>query len=92
MVGDVDDLYWNARTKQVYISGGDGAVDIFKQADNVTYKQIAHIKTRDGARGGFELFPAAFNRHWLGRWLNTGVAHNQHHQFLKGNYGLYFTI
>jgi len=50
MVGDVDDLYWDAKSKQVYISGGGGAVDIFKQTSNTTYKQIAHIKTRGGAR------------------------------------------
>jgi len=50
MVGDVDDLYWDAKNKSVYISGGGGAVDIFKQADDTTYKQIAHINTRNGAR------------------------------------------
>ena len=41
---------------------------------------------------GFELYPKSFNRHWLGRWFNTSVSHNMHHQFFKGNYGLYFTI
>jgi Delta7-sterol 5-desaturase len=41
---------------------------------------------------GFELYPKGFNRHWLGRWFNTSVSHNMHHQFFKGNYGLYFTI
>jgi len=50
MVGDVDDLYWDAKNKQVYISGGGGAVDIFDQVNSTTYKQTAHIKTRDGAR------------------------------------------
>jgi hypothetical protein len=50
MVGDVDDLYWDAKSKCIYISGGGGAVDIFKQTGNTTYKQIAHVKTRDGAR------------------------------------------
>jgi len=50
MVGDVDDLYWGAKNKCVYISGGGGAVDIFMQTDNAIYKQIAHINTRDGAR------------------------------------------
>src|SRR5450631_133871 len=39
---------------------------------------------------GFELYPAGWNRHWLGRWMNTSVAHNQHHHYFKGNYGLYF--
>jgi Delta7-sterol 5-desaturase len=41
---------------------------------------------------GFELYPKGFNRHWLGRWVNTSVCHNQHHQYFKGNYGLYFTF
>ena len=50
MVGDVDDLHWDAKSKQVYISGGGGAVDIFKQIGDTSYKQTAHIKTRDGAR------------------------------------------
>ena len=39
---------------------------------------------------GWELYPANFNRHWLGKWLNTSISHNQHHQHFKGNYGLYF--
>ncbi len=39
---------------------------------------------------GWELYPAHFNRHFLARWLNTSVNHNQHHQYFKGNYGLYF--
>jgi len=41
---------------------------------------------------GFELFPRGFNKHWFGKWMNTSVSHNQHHQYFKGNYGLYFTI
>lgn len=39
---------------------------------------------------GFELYPARFSRHWLGKWVNTSVSHNQHHHYFKGNYGLYF--
>jgi sterol desaturase/sphingolipid hydroxylase (fatty acid hydroxylase superfamily) len=41
---------------------------------------------------GFELYPHGFNKHWLGRWFNTSVNHNMHHQYFKGNYGLYFTF
>ena len=41
---------------------------------------------------GFELYPRGFNKHWLGKWLNTSVNHNMHHQYFKGNYGLYFTF
>lgn len=39
---------------------------------------------------GWELYPKGFSRHWMGRWINTSVNHNQHHQYFKGNYGLYF--
>jgi hypothetical protein len=53
MVGDVYDLYWDTKSKSVYISGGGGAVNIFKQAGETTYKQVANIKTRNGARTSF---------------------------------------
>lgn len=41
---------------------------------------------------GYELYPKGFNKHWIGKWINTSINHNQHHQYFKGNYGLYFTI
>ncbi|MBC7902148.1 MAG: sterol desaturase family protein [Gemmatimonadaceae bacterium] len=39
---------------------------------------------------GYEIYPRGFSRHWLGKWINTSVNHNLHHQYFKGNYGLYF--
>ncbi|MFD0939856.1 sterol desaturase family protein [Pedobacter boryungensis] len=39
---------------------------------------------------GYELFSPKFHKSWIGRWISTGTAHNMHHQFFKGNYGLYF--
>lgn len=39
---------------------------------------------------GWELYPRGFSKHWLGKWINTSVNHNLHHQYFKGNYGLYF--
>jgi lathosterol oxidase len=39
---------------------------------------------------GYELYPKGFNKHFIGRWVNTSINHNQHHQYFKGNYGLYF--
>jgi Delta7-sterol 5-desaturase len=41
---------------------------------------------------GYELYPKNFSKHWFGRWINTSVAHNMHHQYFNGNYGLYFTF
>lgn len=39
---------------------------------------------------GYELYPKGFASSLIGRWINTSVNHNQHHQYFKGNYGLYF--
>ena len=39
---------------------------------------------------GYELYPRGWPRHWLGRWINTSVAHNTHHAAARHNYGLYF--
>lgn len=50
MAGDADDLYWDKKSKQIIVSGGSGSVDVFKQTGTGTYKQIANIPTRDGAR------------------------------------------
>ena len=41
---------------------------------------------------GWELYPKSWSKHWFGQWLNTSVSHNMHHQYFKGNYGLYFTF
>ena len=41
---------------------------------------------------GFELYPHGFTKSRIGKWINTSVSHNQHHQYFKGNYGLYFTF
>lgn len=39
---------------------------------------------------GYELFPKKFNLSFFGKWVNTSIAHNQHHEKFIGNYGLYF--
>ncbi len=39
---------------------------------------------------GYELYPRSFSRSRVGRWINTSVSHNQHHEYFTGNYGLYF--
>lgn len=39
---------------------------------------------------GYELYPRGFNRSRIGKWINTSINHNLHHQYFKGNYGLYF--
>ena len=39
---------------------------------------------------GYEIYPKGFSKNWVGKWINTSVNHNLHHQYFKGNYGLYF--
>lgn len=41
---------------------------------------------------GYELYPKNFHKSRFGKWINTSVSHNQHHQYFKGNYSLYFTF
>jgi len=48
-VNDMDDLYYDTRSKELFISGGGGSINIFKQQQN-GYKQLAAIATRHGAR------------------------------------------
>jgi Delta7-sterol 5-desaturase len=40
---------------------------------------------------GYEIMPKSLNKHWLGKYYCTSINHNMHHQYYKGNYGLYFT-
>ena len=39
---------------------------------------------------GYELYPSGWAQHPLGRWINTSVAHNAHHDQARYNYGFYF--
>jgi DNA-binding beta-propeller fold protein YncE len=50
MVGDVDDFYWDEKTRQIFISGGSGSINVFKQTSDSTYTLVADISTSKGAR------------------------------------------
>ena len=49
---------------------------------SIVYNVYGHL--------GYELYPKGFQRSLIGKWINTSVNHNMHHQYFKGNYGLYF--
>jgi DNA-binding beta-propeller fold protein YncE len=49
-VADVDDLYYDANHKRVYIPGGQGYIDVFQQKDADHYERPARIVTVIGAR------------------------------------------
>lgn len=50
LVGDVDDIFYYADKEEIIGSGGDGFVNLFKREDRSTFKKVANIPTRTGAR------------------------------------------
>ncbi len=53
IVGDTDDMFYDAAKGRVYVIGGQGYVDVFEQQDPDHYNRIAHLPTAAGARTGF---------------------------------------
>ncbi len=52
IVGDTDDLFYDAAKGRVYVIGGQGFVDVFAQKNADHYDRTAHIATAAGARTG----------------------------------------
>ena len=50
IVGDTDDLFYDAARKRLYVSGGDGFIDVFQSDDANRFTRLAHIATAAGAR------------------------------------------
>lgn len=48
--GFADDLSYDAKRKRIYMSGGDGFIDIYQQKSPDNYEQIGKIPTRTQAR------------------------------------------
>jgi hypothetical protein len=52
IVGDTDDMFYDADKHRVYVIGGQGFVDVFEQKDPDHYNRVAHLPTATGARTG----------------------------------------
>jgi hypothetical protein len=63
IVGDTDDLFYDAARKRLYVSGGEGFLDAFEQQDANRFTRIAHLPTAAGARTS--LFVPELNRLYL---------------------------
>jgi len=61
--GDADDLFYDAARKRVYLSAGEGFLDVFQQRNANHYERIAKVATTPGARTS--LFVAEFNQLYL---------------------------
>jgi DNA-binding beta-propeller fold protein YncE len=60
IVGDTDDLFYDAARGRIYVIGGGGFVDVFDVKDPVHIRRLARIETASGARTG--LFVPEWNQ------------------------------
>ena len=60
---DPDDIFYNSLNKTIYISCGEGFIDVFKQQDANHYSSLAAIPTAPGARTS--LFVPELHRFYL---------------------------
>lgn len=61
--GDTDDLFYDAKRKRLYVSCGEGFVDVVEQRGADSYQLRARIPTRSGARTSF--FSAGLDEFYL---------------------------
>jgi len=50
IVGDTDDLFYDAARQRLYVSGGEGFLDAFQCNDGSRCARIAHLQTASGSR------------------------------------------
>jgi hypothetical protein len=50
IVGDADDLFYDATRRRLYVTGGEGAVTVLQQQDADHYTALARLPTAAGAR------------------------------------------
>ena len=53
IVGDTDDLFYDAANKRIYVSGGEGLITVISQTNADMYDVAGQISTAPGARTSF---------------------------------------
>ena len=53
IVGDTDDLFYDAANKRIYVSGGEGRVTVIRQRNPDMYEVAGQVATAPGARTSF---------------------------------------
>ncbi len=61
--GDTDDLFYDPAGKRIYLSGGEGCVNVFRQTDPSSYERLETVRTFGGARTS--LFVPAAHRFYV---------------------------
>lgn len=49
-IGDMDDLFYDSARKRVYMSGGEGAIDVFQMTDPDHFHRLDRVPSALGAR------------------------------------------
>jgi hypothetical protein len=52
IVGDTDDLFYDASNKRLYVIGGEGLITVVEQQDADHYRPVQKLPTSGGARTG----------------------------------------
>lgn len=67
-VQDADDIYYDSARKRIYISGGEGYISVFQQADTNHYSLVVKVPSALGARtsGYFGKGHKGFDRYFVG--------------------------
>ena len=63
VVNDADDIWFDAKNKQIYLTGGEGYLDVISQKEQNNYQEIAKIPTGQGGRTS--LFVPALDRLYI---------------------------
>jgi hypothetical protein len=63
IVGDTDDLFYDAARRRIYVSGGEGFITVVEQTDADHYRSLQKLATAAGARTS--LFVPEFGRLFL---------------------------
>ena len=83
--GDADDIFYDAKAKRIYISGGDGAIGVFDQKDADHYKPLGEVSTAEGARTS--LFVPGTRRLYLAvPDYGTQLAHVRAYEAARGGF------
>ena len=53
IVGDTDDIFYDAANKRIYVAGGEGRITIVEQTDAERYAVAGQINTAPGARTAY---------------------------------------
>jgi DNA-binding beta-propeller fold protein YncE len=52
-VGDTDDIFYDTLKRLIFVIGGEGAVEVFRERDPDHYERVGKTATASGARTGF---------------------------------------